>query len=380
MQTRSTSKLAEALHHIDAWIEPALVKGAAAAIWHGGEIAAERYAGEASPGVEVDQRTIFPLASVTKPVTAAGLLALVEAGQVSLDETVSRFVPEFVAASPFRDGGDARLEKARRAVTVRQLLSHTAGLPEDLPPDRLRYEDKNDAKTITDALIELPLFAEPGTQLRYSNAGFAVIGRLIERLTGTSYAEAILSLVLRPLALENTVIRPGEFLVDRIVHMDDPGHDDPELQSYNSAYWRSLGFPWGGMLGTPVDLARFGGSFLPGGPRLLARGTIREMTTDQVRGLPGEIQSMRVKWDPAVWGLGWEVKGLKRYHWTGDLTSPRTFCHIGASGTMLWVDPEYDVALAVFANRTMAQVGPAIRTRWARLSNAVIAAVDDVNL
>jgi CubicO group peptidase (beta-lactamase class C family) len=369
------AKLSEALHLIDAWIDPALVKGAGAAVRHGGEIVAERYAGEARPGIEVDSQTIFPLASVTKPITASGLMVLVERGQVSLDELVSRFVPEFVAASPFRESNDARLEKARREITVRQLLSHTAGLPEDLPSGRLRYEDKNDAKTITDALIELPLFSEPGTQLRYSNAGFAVIGRLIERLTGTSYAEAIQSLVLRPLGLENTVVRPGEFLVDRIVHMDDSGHDDPELQSYNSAYWRSLGFPWGGMLGTPGDLARFGGSFLPDGPQFLSRGAIREMTSDQVRGLPGEIQSMRIQWDPAVWGLGWEVKGDKRNHWTGELTSSRTFCHIGASGTMLWVDPEYDVALAVFANRTMTQVGPAIRIRWARLSNAVIAAV-----
>jgi CubicO group peptidase (beta-lactamase class C family) len=99
------------------------------------------------------------------------------------------------------------------------------------------------------------------------------------------------------------------------------------------------------------------------------------MTTDQVRGVPGEVQNMRIKWDPAFWGLGWEVKGQKRTHWTGDLTSPRTFCHIGASGTILWADPEYDIALAAFANRTMSQIGPALRTRWARLSNAIIAAL-----
>ncbi|MFL5758876.1 MAG: serine hydrolase domain-containing protein [Thermomicrobiales bacterium] len=374
MQARSAEKVSEALHHIDKWINLSLVKGAAAAVWQGGEIVAEHYAGEARPGVTVNEQTIFPLASVTKPVTAAEVMVLVEWGQIALDEAAYRHVPAFVAASPHRQGGDARLESARRSVTVRHLLSHTAGLPEDLPQGQLRYEDKNDAATIANALIELPLFAEPGTELRYSNAGFALLGRLIERLTQNAYAEQIQAHVLHPLEMKNTVVRPGEELAERIVHLDDAVPDDPDVQSYNSPYWRSLGIPWGGLYGTPVDLARFAASFLNGGPRLLSAASVREMTTDQVRELPGEVQSMRTKWDTAAWGLGWEVKGSKRNHWTGDLTSPRTFCHIGAAGTLLWADPEYEIAFAVFANRTLSRIWGSILPAWQRLSNAVIAA------
>lgn len=85
---------------------------------------------------------------------------------------------------------------------------------------------------------------------------------------------------------------------------------------------------------------------------------------------------MKVTWNPAYWGLGWEVKGTKRRHWTGELTSPRTFCHFGAAGTLLWADPERDVALAVFANRTTIHLWPFIPARWSRLSNALIAALD----
>jgi CubicO group peptidase (beta-lactamase class C family) len=84
---------------------------------------------------------------------------------------------------------------------------------------------------------------------------------------------------------------------------------------------------------------------------------------------------MRISWERAVWGLGWEVKGHKRDHWTGELTSPNTFCHFGASGTLLWADPDRNVALAVFGNRTVAHLWPLVPARWPRLSNAIIAAL-----
>jgi CubicO group peptidase (beta-lactamase class C family) len=92
--------------------------------------------------------------------------------------------------------------------------------------------------------------------------------------------------------------------------------------------------------------------------------------------VPGGVESAKVRWDPGRWGLGWEVKGEKRRHWTGDFTSPRTFCHFGHAGTLLWGDPERDIALAVFANRTVTHMWGFILPRWARLSNAIIAAAD----
>ena len=134
--------------------------------------------------------------------------------------------------------------------------------------------------------------------------------------------------------------------------------------------------PWGGLFGSARDLARFAGAFLPGGPKLLSPAAISLMTSDQARGVSGGVQSMRVVWTPAHWGLGWEVKGDKRRHWTGELTSTRTFCHFGAAGTLLWADPEANTALAVFANRTTTHLWPFVpAARWSRLSNAVIAAV-----
>ncbi len=98
------------------------------------------------------------------------------------------------------------------------------------------------------------------------------------------------------------------------------------------------------------------------------------MITDQTMGVPGGVESAKVRWDAGRWGLGWEVKGEKRRHWTGELTSPRTFCHFGHAGTLLWGDPEHDVALAVFANRAVPHMWTFILTGWERLSNAVVSA------
>ena len=372
------ARIERALEQIDGWIDPRGVNGAGAVVWRKGDVAAARYAGEARPGFAVDETTMFALASVTKPITAATVMSLVEDGLVSLDETVARFVPEFGSGpDPANPEVDPAVEGQRRLVTVRQLLAHTSGLPEDLAPGRLRYLEKNDLATMTDAMAKLPLRTAPGAEMLYSNAGFAVLGRLVERITGNEFWDEARARVLDPLDLRDTVARPAGADVSRLAWVSDTSHPGSDVESYNSDYWRDLALPWGGLYGAPHDLARFAGAFLAGGPRLLSNAAVDLMTSDQALGVSGGVQSMKVSWRPAVWGLGWEVKGGKRRHWTGDFTSPATFCHFGAAGTLLWADPVRDVALAVFGNRTTIHLWPFAPARWARLSNSVIAALDD---
>ena len=373
----TTSAFDQALLLIDDWIGPRGVPGAAAVVWHRGAIAAERYAGEARPGVAVDERTIFALASVTKPITAALVLTLVEEGRLSLDEPAARLVTAFAAGpDPAGPDADTTLETLRPHVTVRHLLAHTSGLPEDAGPRHLRYADRADLPAVVDALCRLPLTSPPAAELRYSNAGYAVLARLVEHLTGQPFWDAARDRVLAPLALHDTIARPGPDLAPRLVHMADTTHPGTDLETYNGPYWRDLAIPWGGLFGTPRDLARFAASFLPTGPRLLSPPSVRLMTSDHADGVPGGVESARVRWPVAHWGLGWEVKGTKRRHWTGDLTSPRTFCHFGHAGTLLWADPTRDLALAVFANRTTIHLWPFVPPRWSRLSNAVVAATE----
>ena len=228
---------------------------------------------------------------------------------------------------------------------------------------------------IVDRLCRLPLVSEPGSELRYSNAGYGIAARLAERVSGREFWALAEARVLEPLGLSDTVVRPEASLLPRFALLADTAHAGTDVEAYNSEYWRQLAIPWGGAYGGPRDLARFAGSFLAGGPRLLSAASVRAMTTDQTEGVPGGVESAKVWWPSGRWGLGWEVKGPKRRHWTGELTSPGTFCHFGAAGTLLWADPEREVALAVFANRMVARMWGYILPRWARLSNAVVAAV-----
>lgn len=360
---------------IDEWVGPQGAPGVGAAVWLRGEIVAERYAGEASPGVPVTARTLFSLASVTKPIAATTVMRLVDEGLLGLDEPAGRIVPEFRAGPPAGAvGADPELERLRPGVSPRQLLCHVSGLPEDLGPRDARYLEMVDIEAVIDQMCQLPLGFAPGSRLRYSNAGFGVLARLAERVAGEPFWDVTRERVLDPLGLVDIVANPIGPLATRVAHLADSSHAGTAIETYNSDYWRSLALPWGGLYGTPRDAVTFAASFLPGGPRILSGAAIAAMTTDQTLGVPGGVESARVQWDPGRWGLGWEVKGDKRRHWTGELTSPRTFCHFGHAGTLLWSDPERDLALAVFANRAVTHMWSFILTRWARLSNAVVAA------
>jgi beta-lactamase class C len=370
-------RMTAALAQIDDWIDPQGPPGVAAVVWHRGEIIAERYAGEAEPGRPVTAATRFALASVTKPIAAAAVMTLVDAGIFSLDEPVGRLVPEFRAGpGPDAVGVDPQLERLRGTIAARQLLCHVSGLPEDLGPRESLYTDMVGIDAVIDRMCRLPLLSAPGAVLRYSNAGYGVLARLVERRAGEPFWQVTQERVLDQLGLDTNVPDPSGSALKDVALVTDTSHTGTELETYNGAYWRSLALPWGGLYGTPRDAVRFAGIFLDRDGDALSAAARAAMTTDQTMGAPGGVESAKVRWDPGRWGLGWEVKGEKRRHWTGELTSPRTFCHWGHAGTLLWGDPERDLALAVFANRTVTHMWSFILSRWARLSNAIVAAVD----
>ncbi|MFT4041273.1 MAG: serine hydrolase domain-containing protein [Thermomicrobiales bacterium] len=363
-------RFAAALQAIDEWVGERGVPGVGAVVWQGGEAVAERYAGEARPGQPVTAKTLFAMASVTKPVSAATVLTLVDAGLLSLDEPVGRIVPEFRATGEL----NPELERLRPRITTRQLLSHVSGLPEDLGSRESRYTQQVGIDEVVDQMLRTPLVSAPGEELRYSNTGFGVLTRVVERVDGRPFWDVARDRVLEPLGLRDIVPDPQGADAARTAALADSLHAGTEIETYNGAYWRSLALPWGGLFGSPRDAARFAGAFLQRGEGVLSPAVVGLATQDQTLGVPGGVESARVHWPQGAWGLGWEVKGPKRNHWTGDLTSPRTFCHFGHAGTLLWADPERDLALAVFSNRAVTNMWSFILSRWARLSNAVVAA------
>jgi CubicO group peptidase (beta-lactamase class C family) len=198
---------------------------------------------------------------------------------------------------------------------------------------------------------------------------------LTARISGQPFWQATQDHVFEPLGIRDIVVDPVGRALERVAHLSDTIHPGTNIETYNSTYWRGLALPWGGLFGTPRDAVRFAAAFLPSGERVVSEAATALMTTDQTMGVPGGVESAKVHWDHGSWGLGWEVKGEKRRHWTGDYTSSRTFCHFGHAGTLLWGDPERNLALAVFANRTLTHMWGFILPRWQRLSDAVIAGV-----
>jgi len=374
----TTSTFQNALQMTDQWVSESAVKGVAAAIWHRGEIVAGYQVGDARPHVPVRVDTLFALASVSKPFTAATVMRLVARGDLSLDTPVSAIVPEFEETDdPFAGDAYPQLEALRDRITLRMLLSHTSGLPENAGVKRIQMRDQPTLAHMLDAMCGVPLQEIPGTTLRYSNVGPAVAARAAERATGIDFHRLLDDEVLAPRGLTNVVGRPHDALDNRIAWVEDPASPGTPTESYNSPYWRGLGIPWGGYYGTAHDVVRFAASFIPGHVEHLDENAAAEMISDQLHGIPGGVDSASVRWDPAFWGLGWEVKGTKQAHWTGTLTSPRTFCHWGQSGTLVWADPDRELALAVFGNRSVIKrAWPLVPPRWSNLSDEVVRIAD----
>jgi CubicO group peptidase (beta-lactamase class C family) len=362
---------------IDRWVDEGVVRGAAIAIEHRGRLVATRYAGEGRPGKPIDADTLFALASVSKPFTAAAVMRVIDQGLFTLDDEVASILPEFGSPDdPFADDALPQLEAQREGITFRHLLAHTSGLPENVGVKRLRMKDLPSLDHMLDIMTSVPLVSAPGEALRYSNLGPALAARAAERATGTPFHDLLQHTILDAMDLAGVALRPDASFDDRIAIVQDPAQEGTPAESYNSRYWRDMGIPWGGFFGTPTDVLRFATSFLPDRDLPLSDDAITAMTTDQVNGAAGGVESMGALWDPGFWGAGWEVKGTKRRHWTGSKSSPATFCHWGQSGTLVWVDPTRALGMAVFANRTVRTPWPLRPPRWADLSDALVDAAD----
>lgn len=373
------SAVEEALGAIDRWVDDGAVKGVAAAVWSGDEIVATRHAGTRAPGQPVTNDTIFALASVSKPFTAAAVMSVLNAHDVDIDTPLAEILPGFSTVDdPFDPDLLPPLEALREEITLRQALSHVSGLPENIGVRRIRMASMPSHDQLVDAMEQVPLQSAPGEELRYSNLGLGLASRAAERIDGRPFHDILQADILDAMELDGVVLRPGKNEAGRIVHVDDAAGKGSPHESYNSEYWRQLAITWGGYYGSTSDVLRFAASFRPGDTGNPLPEAIRQkMVTDQTGGVPGGVNSAGLQWREGAWGLGWEVKGSKRNHWTGSTTSPKTWCHWGQSGTLVWFDPERDLGLAVFGNRTVATAWPLKPPRWHDLSDAVVEAMEE---
>jgi beta-lactamase class C len=389
---------------IERWVGQDLLPGAAALVARGGTIAGEAYLGLANRAEKrpADAETIWGLASITKPVTATAVMLMVERGLLSLDEPLADLLPEFVDAPATAFD--------RRAVTLRHILAHTSGLP-GFSEDNLDLRRAHQPlEAFVASFARQPLLFAPGTLHYYSNCGILMAAEAVGRaLAGTlrhpvatpavgHYHTFVHQQILAPLGMTSSSLRPPAEWADRIAFVERTGQEGQDWEIANTAYYRSLGIPWGGLFSRPRDLARFVDCFLPAaagrqrvdhmheimpGPRIVSAATARTMTTVQFAppDAPADLApALRDGTPPTVirpavaWGIGWEVKGMKRPNPSGELTSAATYGHLGATGTMAWADPETDIVCILLTNRALASGWTDERPRQAMFSNAVMAA------
>lgn len=192
----------------------------------------------------VDGTTLFVIASITKTFTATAIMCLSADGKIDVDAPVKRYIP------------DLRLQEHHTAdtMTVRQLLNHTAGLAWRLDADTGEGDDA--LATFVARLVDLEQIAPPGTRASYSQAGYDLLGRVIEKVTGTTYEEALSSLLFRPLGLTNSFFA----LDDIMARPHAVGHNADEQGRLSVAqvlkYSRAEN-PGGGLASSVTDLVRW---------------------------------------------------------------------------------------------------------------------------
>jgi beta-lactamase class C len=374
------------------WTGSGVVPGAGAIVTRSGRMAGEAYAGVADKrtGRAAAAETIWSLASVTKPFTAAAVMLLVEDGRLSLDEPLHHMVPEFL------DAPQTAFDRGR--VTLRHVLAHCSGLPGFSPDNTELRKAHRPLEDFVLSFGQQAMYFEPGTAHLYSNPGILLAAEAVGRaLTGKlgqrveqplvgHYHGFVHQRILAPLGMRDSSLKPPAEWDERIAFVERSGQEGTDYEMANSAYYRSLGIPWGGLFSTPRDLVRFVDLFQhdspPSGP--LSRAARRAMTTiqfappDAPSDAASGLRDAAARTPPLAaveWGIGWEVKGTKRPHRSGELTSAATYGHAGATGTMVWGCPATGVSCVLLTNQTLVSGWTTERPRQAMFSNAVMAAL-----
>jgi beta-lactamase class C len=324
---------------IQRFIDAGEIGGAAFAVAVHGQPVHSQYFGEAAPEHPSGPATLWPLASISKLYTAVAVMALVERGVLTLETTARSVLPRF-------DG------EGRELVTLRHLLTHTSGLIYESPSMEAVLRRKTPVDAMIDEAYEHPLLFTPGTRFSYSDFGVALAGRMASVATGRSYPDLVRSLVLEPGGLDATFTPPLSAHFSRVARVVGCLADGTDSAQYNSPYGLGLAHPAFGTFASVEDLLRFGLYFRPGNRcPIVSSATVQAMTADQTGGratgalLGADVGEVR------PWGLGFAVRGATSLLGFGDLTSPASFGHPGASGCTVVVDRIHDVALAYCSNR-----------------------------
>lgn len=280
-------------------------------------------------GKAIDAEAIFLLASITKTLTAAGVMVLADRGDLQLTDPVMKFIPEFN-------------EGVRKQITVEHLLAHTSGLPDQLENNtqlRSRHAPLSD---FVQGAVRTPLLFTPGTKYHYQSMGILLAAEIVERIARTALPDFLAKEVFTPFGMTRSALGLGRFKLQDTVRCQtehaapESGAGDPQAASWdwNSPYWRNLAAPWGGAHGTAADVARFLDAFMHPSGKVLRAETARLMLQNHTPGLTARR------------GIGFAL-GPEGF---GKNCSQQSFGHSGSTGTLAWADPETDTTCVILTS------------------------------
>jgi CubicO group peptidase (beta-lactamase class C family) len=256
---------------------------------------------------------MFLLGSISKPIAVTALMTLFERGKFKLEDPLMKFLPQFQ--------GDNRDQ-----VTMRHLLTHVSGLPDQLPENNELRRKHAPLAEFAEHALRTPLQFVPGSKYQYSSMAILLATRVAEHLSGTEILQLVEHTVFQPLKMEHSAQGLGRFKLEEMVSCQtdraapEAGGGDPAAKDWdwNSPYWRKLGAPWGGAHASAPDLAIFLADFMNETGAALKPETARLMVRNHN---PSGLTAR---------GLGLNV-GLSAGS-TG--CSDKTFGHTGSTGTI----------------------------------------------
>ncbi len=293
--------------------------------------------------------TIFDLASLTKPLVTGLLCALhIERGEIKLDDAAACYLHEF-------DTND------KRAITIRQLLTHTSGLPAWRP---LYLVANGDKERVLQAISDETLESQPGTHVRYSDLGFITLGLLLEKLSGAPLADHARREIFEPLQIQRTFFNPDKNLISEMAACEKGNAYERETcgdKRADSYKWRE-NLIWGevhdgnayflggaaghaGLFSTARETLRLASQFFAGQTEILKPETCALFRTNMTKGME-EARS-----------VGWQLAATPDST-AGSHLPPDSFGHLGFTGTSCWNDPLHERTFILLTNRTHARSLP----------------------
>ncbi|MDA1230689.1 MAG: serine hydrolase [Planctomycetota bacterium] len=300
--------------------------------------------------------TVFAIASMTKPITAASVMILNDEGKLKLDDPVSKYIPAF------KDSKIVGGKSLGREITIRDCLRHMNGI----------VSDQRNMGTLAETVEQLAkseLAFEPGSKWQYG-PGLSVAGRIVEIVSGKPFDQFLAEHIFVPLEMNQTSFHPTEEQLKRLAFLYQPTADKKDIERGNHWLYEvtaaSSPNPSGGLYSTASDMVRFYQMVLNGGDlngkRILTSDAVKQMTSLQT----GELAA---GFTPGSgWGLGFGV--VREPQGVTAMLAPGSFGHGGAFGTQGWIDPKKEMIFVLMIARQNFGGGDAsdIRNEFQRLA------------